>query len=286
MEAAGSEQTSSVIMLWAERVCTYVVGRRVGRTLSPPHPRPCAEHSTRVQVQITISTPPHLRPFAWHSTCVQVQGTYQLCVAFNMCASARNVIMPSPQTIWMSFNMCASARNVIIPIPTPDHWVALNMCASARNLIIPPHPRLFAENSTFEFAQVQITLSPRPFAWHSTCVQVQGTLSSPPPQTSCVTFNICASARNVIIPPAPTQHCKERSFAWHSTCVQVQGPCSSTPTPGNDQLRSIQQMQGTSNMCASPRNVIIPRPAPDQLRSIQHVCKCKERDHPPPPQTS
>ena len=30
METAGSEQTSAVIMLWAKRVCTYVVGGRVG----------------------------------------------------------------------------------------------------------------------------------------------------------------------------------------------------------------------------------------------------------------
>ena len=30
METAGSEQTSSVIMLCAKRVCTYVVGGRVG----------------------------------------------------------------------------------------------------------------------------------------------------------------------------------------------------------------------------------------------------------------
>ena len=62
------------------------------------------------------------------------------------------------------------------------------------------------------------------------CVQVQGSLSSPPPQpsilrsiqhvckckeryhpphpnpASCVASNICASARNVIISPTPTQH--------------------------------------------------------------------------------
>ena len=37
-----------------------------------------------------------------------------------------------------------------------------------------------------------------------------------------------------------------------------------------------------SYMCASARNVIIP-PPPNMLRSIQHVCKCKERYHPPPP---
>ena len=30
VETAGSEQTSAVIMLWAKRVCTYVVGGRVG----------------------------------------------------------------------------------------------------------------------------------------------------------------------------------------------------------------------------------------------------------------
>ena len=36
---------------------------------------------------------------------------------------------------------------------------------------------------------------------------------------------------------------------------------------------------------SSPRNVITP-PTPDHLCSIQHVCKCKERYHPPPPQTT
>ena len=74
---------------------------------------------------------------------------------------------------------------------------------------------------------------------------VQGMLSSPPhpPLTSCVASNMCA---------------KQGMWSSPTSCV-------------------------ASNMCASARNVIIPPPpTPDQLRSIQHVCKCKERYHPPP----
>ena len=84
------------------------------------------------------------------------------------------------------------------------------------------------------------------FNWWTTCHPPH------PPQTSCVASNMCASARNVIIPP---------SHPPQTSCV-------------------------ASNMCASARNVIFPPPpTPDQLRSIQHVCKCKECYHPPVPPT-
>ena len=66
-------------------------------------------------------------------------------------------------------------------------------------------------------------------------------LSSP---TSCVASNMCASARNVIIP---------------------------------DQLRSSQHVCKCKECYHPP-----PPPTPDQLRSIQHACKCKECYHPPP----
>ena len=62
-------------------------------------------------------------------------------------------------------------------------------------------------------------------------MQVHGMLSSPPhpPLTSCVASNMCASARNVIIPPPPTpdqlrsiQHvCKMR---WNvKMCTKAHG---------------------------------------------------------------
>ena len=75
----------------------------------------------------------------------------------------------------------------------------------------------------------------------------QGMWSSP---TSCVASNMCASARNVIIPPPPH-------------------------TP--DQLRSIQHVCKCKECYHPP-----PPPTPDQLHNIQHVCKCKECYHPPP----
>ena len=81
---------------------------------------------------------------------------------------------------------------------------------------------------------------------------------------------MCASARNVIIPHPTPPH----PIPW----------CCVAPT-----------------MCASARNVIIPHPTPPHpipwccvaatmcastrkmmLRSTDHVCKCKERYHPPP----
>ena len=52
------------------------------------------------------------------------------CVAFNMCTSARNVIIPPPhppQTSCVAFNMCTSARNVIIPPPHPHPKKAKNL---------------------------------------------------------------------------------------------------------------------------------------------------------------
>ena len=79
---------------------------------------------------------------------------------------------------------------------------------------------------------------------HPTCVQLEGTLSSHPIHYAA--SNMCASARNVIIPPTP-------------------------PHP----IHYV-----ASNMCATGRNIIIP---PHPLRSIQHVCKCKERYHPTHP---
>ena len=53
------------------------------------------------------------------------------CVASNMCASARNVIIPPPPlTSCVASNMCASARTVIIPPDPPlTSCVASNMCA-------------------------------------------------------------------------------------------------------------------------------------------------------------
>ena len=89
-------------------------------------------------------------------------------------------------------------------------------------------------------------------------------LSSP---TSCVASNMCAGARNVIIPPPPTPD-QLRSIQHVCKCKECYHP------PPHPPLTSCV----ASNMCASARNVIIP----DQLRSIQHVCRCKECYHPPP----
>ena len=65
-----------------------------------------------------------------------------------------------------------------------------------------------------------------------------------PNPAACVASNMCASARNVNIPP--TQQL-QLSVAQHPTCMQAQGTLTSPP------------------------------PQPSILRSIQLVCKCKER---------
>ena len=150
----------------------------------------------------------------------------------------------------------ASARNVIIPGSSPTSCVASNMCASARDVIIPDQLR-----SIQHVCKCKECYHPRPVAWHPTCVQVQGMLSSP---TSCVASNMCASARNVIIPDQlrSIQHvcrCKEcyhpipphpptPTVAQHQTCVHVQRMLTSHPTP----------------------------PQPQLLRSIKHVFMCNE----------
>ena len=108
------------------------------------------------------------------------------------------------------------------PPPTPDQLRSIQHVCKTRNVIIPDQLR-----SIQHVCKCKECYHPPPH----------------PPLTSCVASNMCASARNVIIPPPPTP----------------------------DQLRSIQHVCKT-------RNVIIP----NLLRSIQHVCKCKECYHPQP----
>ena len=109
-----------------------------------PHPTPPQSHDLRSTDHVCKCkeryhphpTPPQPHPIPW------------CCVAPTMCASSRNVIIPTP------------------PHPNPMPCVAPTMCASARNVIIPtpPHPMMLRSTD------------------HA-CVQVQGTLSSPPHTT-------------------------------------------------------------------------------------------------------
>ena len=130
--------------------------------------------------------------------------------------------------------------------------------------------------------------------WHS-CV-----LPSPLPGSNilvkfAVEKNMCASWRNVNIPPTPphplhsVQHVhkwKERShpthptpsIAWCPTCVQAEGTLTSHPP---HPIHCI-----ASNMCTGARNVNIPPTPPHPLNSVQHVCKCKEGQHPTHPTPS
>ena len=94
-----------------------------------------------------------------------------------------------------------------------------------------------------------------------------------PPLTSCVASNMCASARNVIIPTPPPTPDQLRSIQHVCKCKE----CYHPPPTHPDQLRSIQHVCKCKECYHPP-----PPPTPDQLRSIQHVCKCKECYHPPP----
>ena len=100
------------------------------------------------------------------------------------CKERYHPLHPNPASCVAS-NMCASARNVIITPPPQTSCVAFNMCASSRNVIIPHRPR--------------------PVAQHSTCVQVQGTLSSPPSQPSILRsiLHVCKCKERYYFPPHP-----------------------------------------------------------------------------------
>ena len=129
---------------------------------------------------------------------------------------------------------------------------------------------------------------------------MQRTLSSPPytaSQTSCLASSlcVCVCAKNVIISP-PTHPVADHLHSIKH--VQVQ-KCYHLPphTPSQTScvtlllracarnvLISLCTPPQTLLLCACTTNEIIPHPAPDQLHiSIEHVCKCKEPYHPPPP---
>ena len=94
------------------------------------------------------------------------------------------------------------------------------------------------------------------------------------PTICCVAFTMRArSTRCYYTPHHPTICCVASTMRARSK-LQVQGTSPAQPHP----MTCV-----ASTMCASARNVIMPTP-PHDLRSIDHVCKCKERHHPTPPQ--
>ena len=121
----GCEQTSSAIMLWAKRVCTYVVGGRVGmndtcyfsfdltKLVIPPTPPYDPQTSMFASPRYDIipptpSHPPHPSHHIRRLLCVQVQVHYH----------PTHPTQPTLPTHHPHSSMCASPRNVIIP-PTP-----------------------------------------------------------------------------------------------------------------------------------------------------------------------
>ena len=108
--------------------------------ISRQFPQGCGatpHHPSRTSSSPTHPTPPH------HPSS---------CVACQMCASAKNVIIPNPphptpppQQLRSMSHVC-KCKERHHPQPTPPHHpsscVACHMCASAKNVIIPnpPHP--------------------------------------------------------------------------------------------------------------------------------------------------
>ena len=200
-------------------------------------------------------------------TYAQVQET-SYGVASSMCASARNVIIPTPphpnptrNILWRSIKHVCKCKERHHPHPTPpqqetSYGVASSMCVSARNVIIPtpPHP-----NPT------------RNILWRSIkhvckCKERHHPHPTPPQQETSygVASSMCVSARNVIIPtpphPNPTRNILWRSIKHVCKCKERHHPHPTPPQP------------------TPTRNII--------WRSIKHVCECKERHHPhptPPP---
>ena len=116
----------------------------------------------------------------------------------------------------------------------------------------------------------------------TTCVQAQGTLSSPP--TPDQLRSMCKERYH----PPPDQlrsiqheyNVQETLSSSPSTPNQLRSiqhvcQCKERYHPPPDQLRSIQHVYNVQGTLSSSPST------PNQLRSMQHVCQCKERYHPP-----
>ena len=82
--------------------------------------------------------------------------------------------------------MCASAKNVIIPTP-PCSCVACHMCASAKNVITPTHHPTTPAQQLRSMSHV--------------CKCKVRQYPQPTPPCSCVACHMCASAKKVLSPP-------------------------------------------------------------------------------------
>ena len=188
----------------------------------------------------------------------------------SMCASPRYVTIPHPPpnpSNLLKSNLYGSMMQVqgmlSCPPPHPTHPTTqpiqpvLGGCMQVQGMLPSPHPAHPTYPNhirTVVCVQVQGTLSsPPPPPTHPThptypnqirtvvCVQVQGTLSSPPPPTHPPTHPTYPNRIGMVV------------------CMQVQGMSSSPPPPTHPPNPSnLSKSNPYGSMYASPRYVIIP----------------------------
>ena len=109
VETAGSEQTSSAIMLWA-KTRVYVCSGRAGgnerhllfyaryeETWPPtPPPTPSVHDTNSTSTYSCVEWNMYVQLRSIQHVCQYNACNYVTCVASTMCASARNVIIPTP----------------------------------------------------------------------------------------------------------------------------------------------------------------------------------------------
>ena len=159
---------------------------------------------------LAVSTSP-VNFFNWWTTCHPPRPPHPpqtSCVASNMCASARNVIIPPPtQPRPVALHpTCVQVQGMLSspPPPSPDQLRCIQHVCKCKECYHPPPPTPDQLRSIQHVCKCKECYHP----------------PSHPPQTSCVASNMCASARNVIIPPTPRCH-KMRSTL--KICTKAHG---------------------------------------------------------------